>query len=63
MPLFIGSYLWGTRAVDVLKSLMPNLNVQILDPVMVKGLPREEDFASLEKLAESIAEKHHTMTK
>jgi flavorubredoxin len=59
----IGSYLWGTRAVDILKSLMPNLNVQILDPVMIKGLPREEDFANLEKLAEAIAERHKALPK
>jgi flavorubredoxin len=58
----IGSYLWGTKAVDVLKSLMPNLNVQILDPVMIKGLPRQEDYANLEKLAEAIAEKHKPLT-
>ncbi len=59
----IGSYLWGTRVVDVLKSLMPNLNVQILDPVLIKGLPRQEDYANLDKLAEAIAEKHKTSSK
>ncbi len=57
----IGSYLWGTRAVDILKGLMPNLNVQILDPVMVRGLPRDEDYANLDKLAEAIAEKHKAL--
>ncbi len=54
----IGSYLWGTRAVEVLKSLVPNLNVTLLDPVMIKGKPKEEDYAALEKLAEEIAGKH-----
>jgi flavorubredoxin len=57
----IGSYLWGGKTVDVLKSLIPNLNVQLLDPVMVKGLPRDVDFASLEKLADEIAEKHKAL--
>ncbi len=57
----IGSYLWGTRAVDILKGLMPNLNVQILDPVMVRGLPRDDDYANLDKLAEAIAEKHKAL--
>ncbi len=57
----IGSYLWGNRVVEVLKSLIPNLNVQLLDPVLIKGLPRPEDYASLDKLAEAIAEKHKTV--
>ena len=54
----IGSYLWGTRAVDVLKSMVPNLNVQLLEPVMIKGVPKEEDYKALEKMAEEIAGKH-----
>jgi flavorubredoxin len=54
----IGSFLWGTRAVDVLKSMLPNLSVQLLDPVIVKGIPREADFAAIDRLADAIAEKH-----
>ncbi|MBN1189818.1 MAG: FprA family A-type flavoprotein [Dehalococcoidales bacterium] len=57
----IGSYLWGGKTVEVLKGLIPNLNVELFDPVMVKGLPREADFASLDKLADAIAEKHRTL--
>jgi flavorubredoxin len=57
----IGSYLWGGKTVDVLKGLIPNLNVELLEPVLIKGLPRDEDFASLEKLAEAIAEKHKSL--
>jgi flavorubredoxin len=57
----IGSFLWGGKTVDVLKSLIPNLNVELLDPVLVRGLPREADFTSLEKLADAIAERHKTL--
>jgi flavorubredoxin len=57
----IGSYLWGGKTVEVLKSLIPNLNVPLFDPVMVKGLPRDVDFANLDKLADEIAEKHKAL--
>jgi flavorubredoxin len=59
----IGSFLWGGKTVDVIKGMLPNLNVQLLDPVMVKGLPKAADFENLDKLAESIAEKHHNLQK
>ena len=34
------------------------MKVELLDPVMVKGLPRAEDFAALDALADTIAAKH-----
>jgi flavorubredoxin len=54
----IGSYGWAGKTVDKLVALMPNLKVELLDPVMVKGMPRDEDYAALESLAATIAEKH-----
>ena len=38
--------------------MIPNLKVELLDTVICKGLPRDEDFQSLDKLADSIAERH-----
>jgi flavorubredoxin len=57
----IGSFLWGGRAVDVLNSLLPNLKVEILEPVIVKGLPKGDTYAALDKLAETIAERHKSL--
>jgi hypothetical protein len=37
---------------------MPDLKVELLDPVMVKGLPRADDYAALDELAAAIAERH-----
>ncbi len=54
----IGSYGWGGKMVEQLLGLLKNLKVEVLDPVMVKGFPREEDFASLDGLADTIAGKH-----
>jgi hypothetical protein len=38
--------------------MIPNLKAEVLDPVISKGFPREEDFKALENLASTIAEKH-----
>ncbi len=55
----IGSYGWGTKAVDVIKGLLPNLGkAEFLDPIIVKGLPRENDLKALEDLAETIFQRH-----
>jgi flavorubredoxin len=54
----IGSYGWGSRAVEQLSSMIPNLKAEILNPVITKGFPREKDFSALQALAEAIAQKH-----
>ena len=54
----IGSYGWGSKAVEQLTGMIPNLKVEVLPPVLSKGFPREEDFKALDNLADAIAEKH-----
>lgn len=54
----ISSYGWGGKVVEQLTGMIPNLKVELLDPVLCKGHPAEEDFKALERLANSIAEKH-----
>jgi flavorubredoxin len=54
----IGSYGWGGKTVEVLAGMIPNLKVEIIEPVLSKGLPKEGDFKDLEKLAETITRKH-----
>jgi flavorubredoxin len=56
----IGSYGWGGKMVQQLADLISGLKVEILDPVIVKGYPRDEDFAALDALAAAIAEKHRS---
>jgi len=58
----IGSYGWGGKAVEAVKSLTASLNLEWLDPVMVKGLPRDEDYAKLDRLAAEIAARHREIT-
>jgi len=54
----IGSYGWGGKAVEQLAAMIPNLKVEILEPVLSKGLPKEADFKALDNLATTITEKH-----
>ncbi|MFA5293535.1 MAG: FprA family A-type flavoprotein [Phycisphaerae bacterium] len=54
----IGSFGWGGRMVEQLKGLLPNSKAEILEPVLAKGEPKEEDFKKLDELAEKIANKH-----
>jgi len=54
----IGSYGWGGKTVEQLVGMLPNLKVELLDPILRKGYPREADFKALDNLAEAIAQKH-----
>lgn len=54
----IGSYGWGGKAVEQLQGMIPNLKVEVLQPVIIKGFPKEADFQALNNLADTIAEKH-----
>jgi flavorubredoxin len=54
----IGSYSWGTNITNQITGMLPNLKVELLEPVLIKGLPKEADFKALDALADSIAEKH-----
>jgi len=54
----IGSYGWGGKAVETLAGMIPNLKVEVLEPVLCKGLPSQNDFSALDRLAESVAQKH-----
>ncbi len=54
----IGSYGWGGKTVEQLVAMVPNLKVEFLPTVIVKGYPRQADFEALDNLAETIAQKH-----
>jgi flavorubredoxin len=54
----VGSYGWGGKAVETLAGLIPNLKVEVLDPVLCKGVPSKTDLEALDRLADTIAQKH-----
>lgn len=54
----IGSYGWGGKMIKMLTDMLNNLKVEILEPVLIKGYPKPEDFELLDKLADEILKKH-----
>lgn len=54
----IGSYGWSSKAIEQIAGLISNLQVEILEPVLCRGFPREADFQALDNLAATIAKKH-----
>ncbi|MDI9624370.1 MAG: FprA family A-type flavoprotein [Methanothermobacter sp.] len=53
----IGSYGWGTLIEKETKKLLETINVEFLEPVLIKGKPRKEDFERLDKLAMRLKKK------
>ncbi|OPX64918.1 MULTISPECIES: FprA family A-type flavoprotein [unclassified Methanoregula] len=54
----IGSFGWGGKAPETIVKMLDHLKVEVLEPVMVKGLPDEQTLAALDRLADEIARKH-----
>jgi len=54
----IGSFGWGGKMVEQLAGLIANLKVEMIEPVIAKGQPKDEDFHALDKLADQILTKH-----
>jgi len=54
----IGSFGWGSRAIDQITGSLSNLKVEIIEPVYIKGNPKEDDFKALDRLADTIATRH-----
>ncbi|MGZ7117353.1 MAG: FprA family A-type flavoprotein [Methanobacterium sp.] len=54
----IGSYGWGGRTVELLKGMLTNIRAEIIEPVIIKGFPKEEDYKKMDELAEEIIIKH-----
>ena len=59
----IGSYGWGGKTVEILADIVSTLKAEILDPVIIKGHPKDEDLKAIEDLADKISLKHSEMIK
>ncbi len=54
----IGSYGWGGRMLEQIKGMLTNLKIDVLEPVIIKGFPKEEDLKALDVLADNILKKN-----
>lgn len=56
-----GSYGWGGRTVEIIKASLSNLKVELFEPILAKGHPKESDFHKLDILADEIAARHRDL--
>jgi len=54
----VGSYGWGGRTVEMIQNNLSNLKAEFLEPVLIKGHPKTNDYRMLDNLADTIAAKH-----
>jgi len=54
----IGSFGWGGKMVEQLAGLLSNMKVELINPVIARGHPKDEDFHALDQLADQILAKH-----
>ncbi len=58
----IGSYGWGGKTVEILSGILSTLKAEVLEPVIIKGYPKEPDFKALDELAEKISSRHREIS-
>ena len=59
----IGSYGWGSRMVEQAREMLTALKAEIIEPVIVKGQAKSDDYTAIKKMAEKITEKHMEILK
>jgi flavorubredoxin len=57
----VGSYGWGSRMPEQIKGMLTGLRVELLEPVIVKGYPKEADLKSLDRLADEVLARHRSL--
>ncbi len=57
----LASYAWGGKAIEMVAGMIPNIKAELIDPVLVKGFPKEDDLKAIEKMADGIAAKHKSI--
>lgn len=58
---FVGSYGWGGVLVEKLEQFLSTCKAEKLEPILIKGKPRKEDFEKLDVLVEEIYIKHKSL--
>ncbi len=54
----MGSYGWGGKTADMLFDVLSTLKAEVIEPVIIKGYPEEDDFEAIDRLADKINKKH-----
>lgn len=59
----IGSFEWGGKMIEQLKQMLPNTKAELLEPLLIKGLPKGEDFKKIDEFIEKMVQKHKEFVK
>lgn len=57
----IGSYGWKSNVDFEIGNMISNLEVDLLEPVLCRGYPRDKDFQALDQLADAVAMRHREL--
>lgn len=57
----IGSFGWGTNMLKYFQDLLIGMEVELIEPVIIEGYPKQKDFEKLKNLSEKIFEKHKNL--
>lgn len=58
---FVGSFGWGGDLFGKLGGMLSGLKLDVIEPVLVKGKMKPEDYAKLDALADEIEAKHQSI--
>ncbi len=54
----IGSFGWGGKSAETIVKMLDHVRVEVLEPVVIKGMPDEAAIVALNRLADDILKKH-----
>jgi flavorubredoxin len=57
----VGSYGWGGKMVDQLVGLLKNLKAEFLEPLMIKGSPKDSDLERIDAFVQKVIELHNNL--
>ena len=57
----IGSFGWAGKMLEQFRGILTNTKAEILEPVIIKGEPTDNDYTKLDKLADEIVNKHKSL--
>lgn len=55
---FIGSYGWGGNLFGKMADMLAPLKLDVIEPILVKGKAKADDYAKIDKMAEEVFAKH-----
>ena len=58
----VGSFGWGGKVVEQLAGMIPNLKVEVIPPVLVKGVIQDDTLQELDALADAIEANHRSFS-